>query len=144
MRAIVSRRLLTDGRYGHHALESELGLSLLRSPTWLDPLANEGVEEVVYALHPHAGQWLEGGVLAEAEDLNRPLLVHPVPAAGDARLRPLALDRLPLGLGALKALEDGGGLVPRAYEPQGARGTAQVTLPELGFGPFQVRTWTLR
>jgi alpha-mannosidase len=59
-------------------------------------------------------------------------------------------------------LEDGGGLVLRAYEPQGARGTARLTLPErwavesaadllerpsgeaeLGFGPFQVRTWRL-
>ena len=82
--------LLNDGRYGHHALGSELGLSLLRSPTWPDPLADEGVQEVTYALYPHAGQWLEGGVLAEAEDLNRPLLVHPVTAAAETRLRPLA------------------------------------------------------
>jgi len=154
--------LLNDGRYGHHALGSELGLSLLRSPTWPDPLSDEGVQEVVYALYPHAGQWLDGGVLAEAEDLNRPLLVHQVRAAADARLRPLALDGLPLGLGALKSLEDGGGLVLRAYEPQGARGTARLTLPDgwaldsatdllerpsgepdLDFGPFQVRTWRL-
>jgi alpha-mannosidase len=154
--------LINDGRYGHHALGSELGLSLLRSPTWPDPFSDEGVQEVVYALYPHAGQWLEGGVLAEAEDLNRPLLVHPVRAAADARLPPLALDGLPLGLGALKALEDGGGLVLRAYEPQGARGTARLTLPDgwaldsatdllerpsgepdLDFGPFQVRTWRL-
>ena len=154
--------LLNDGRYGHHALGSELGLSLLRSPTWPDPLSDEGVQEVTYALYPHAGQWLEGGVLAEAEDLNRPLLVRPVSAAAETRLRPLALDGLPLGLGTLKALEDGGGLILRAYEPHGARGTARLTLPEpwrlesaadllerptgepdLGFGPFQVRTWRL-
>ncbi len=155
--------LLNDGRYGHHALGSELGLSLLRSPTWPDPLADEGAQDVTYALFPHAGQWFEGGVLAEAEDLNRPLLVRPVTAAAETRLRPLVLDGLPLGLGTLKALEDGGGLVLRAYEPHGARGTARLTLPEdwtlecgadllerpsgepeLGFGPFQVRTWRLR
>ena len=154
--------LLNDGRYGHHALGSELGLSLLRSPTWPDPLADEGVQEVVYALYPHTGGWLEGGVLAEAEDLNRPLLVRRVTAAGEARLRPVVLDGLPLGLGALKSLEDGGGLVLRAYEPQGARGAARLTLPDdwalesaadllerptgepaLEFGPFQVRTWRL-
>ena len=154
--------LLNDGRYGHHALGSELGLSLLRSPTWPDPLADEGEQEVVYALYPHAGRWLEGGVLAEAEDLNRPLLVRRTSAGGDARFRPLALDGFPLGLGALKALEDGGGLLLRAYEPQGARGTASLSLPdgwalesatdllerpngepELGFDPFQVRTWRL-
>jgi alpha-mannosidase len=154
--------LLNDGRYGHHALGSELGLSLLRSPTWPDPLSDEGVQEVTYALYPHAGRWLEGGVLAEAEDLNRPLLVQPVAATEEQRLRPLALDGLPLGLGALKVLEDGGGLILRAYEPQGARGGARLSLPEgwalesgadlleratgepeLGFGPFQVRSWRI-
>jgi alpha-mannosidase len=72
------------------------------------------------------------------------------------------LDGMALGLGTLKALEDGGGLVLRAYEPQGARGSARLALPDgwtleseadllerpsgeaqLGFGPFQVRTWRL-
>ena len=122
--------LLNDGRYGHHALGSELGLSLLRSPIWPDPLADEGVQDVIYALYPHAGQWLEGGVLAEAEDLNRPLLVHPVSAAagrGCARSRSTACRS---ALGTLKALEDGGGLVLRAYEPHGARGTARLALPD--------------
>jgi len=154
--------LLNDGRYGHHALGAELGLSLLRSPAWPDPVADEGVQDLVYALYPHAGRWLEGGVLAEAEDLNRPLLVRPVAAGAECRLRPLAIDGLPLGLGALKPLEDGGGLLLRLYEPQGARGAASVELPEgwaldaetdllerprgapdLGFGPFQVRTHRL-
>ena len=116
--------LLNDGRYGHHALGSELGLSLLRSPTWPDPLADEGVQEVTYALYPHAGRWLEGGVLAEAEDLNRPLLAARSRGGGDACCGRSRSTACRSGSGALKALEDGGGLVLRAYEPQGARGTA--------------------
>ena len=36
--------LLNDGHYGHHALGNELGLSLLRSPVWPDPLADEGAQ----------------------------------------------------------------------------------------------------
>ena len=67
-----------------------------------------------------------------------------------------------LGLGALKPLEDGGGLALRVYEPQGARGTVRLSLPdgwredgELDLlerpvaaegdelGPFKVRTWAL-
>jgi alpha-mannosidase len=153
--------LLNDGRYGHHALGSELGLSLLRSPVWPDPLADEGEQELVYALLPHAGGWLEGGVLAEAEDLNRPLLALPA-RGGPASLRPLAVGGLPVGLGALKALEDGGGLLLRVYEPQGARGRLTVRTPEgwrieraldllerdagapaLGLGPFSVRGYQL-
>ena len=80
--------LLNDGKYGHHALGNELGLSLLRSPVYPDPLADEGRQSFTYALFPHAGDWLAGGVLAEAEDLNRPLLG----AAGEGRRR-RGLDR---------------------------------------------------
>jgi alpha-mannosidase len=155
--------LLNDGRYGHHARGSELGLSLLRSPIWPDPLADEGEHEFTYALYPHSGGWFEGGVLAEAEDLNRPLLARPASSTGEGSLRPLAVDGLPTGLGALKPLEDGGGLVLRVYEPQGARGSVELGLPpgweadadldllervtgpaRLELAPFQVRSWRLR
>ena len=155
--------LLNDGRYGHHALGSELGISLLRSPVWPDPLADEGEQEVVYSLLPHAGDWLSGGVLAEAQDLNRPLPALPVERGAGGTLRPLELHGLPVGLGALKPLEDGGGLVLRAYEPQGARGAVEIELPDgwsadaqldlleretgapvFDLGPFAVRSWRLR
>ena len=66
--------LLNDGKYGYHATGSELGISLLRSPVYPDPLADEGTQTFTYSLYPHLGSWLEGGVLMEAEDLNRPLL----------------------------------------------------------------------
>jgi alpha-mannosidase len=154
--------LLNDGRYGHHALGSELGLSLLRSPVYPDPRADEGEHEFTYALLPHAGTWVEGGVLAEAEDLNRPLLALPCTAGGSGRLRQLTVEcseGLVLGLAALKPAEDEDGLVLRLYEPQGARGRARVQLPQgwhlaaelnlledrvgppnLGFTPFQVRS----
>jgi alpha-mannosidase len=155
--------LLNDGKYGHHALGNELGISLLRSPVYPDPLADEGEQTVTYALYPHHGGWLEGGVLREAQELNRPLLVRRVAAAEARSWRPLRLDGLPLGLGTLKLLEDGGGLVLRAYEPQGARGRVEASLPsgwsldaelnlleeevgspELEFTPFRVRSWRLR
>jgi len=154
--------LLNDGRYGHHALGSELGLSLLRSPVQPDPRADEGRHELTYALVPHSGRWLEGGVLTEAEDLNRPLLQIGCRASGPVRGRALAVEGLPLALGALKPAEDGCGLVLRLYEPQGARGTARLALPagwrapdelnlmeerigdpDLAIRPFQVRTFRL-
>src|SRR5262249_48175487 len=48
--------LLNDGRYGYHALGSELGISLLRSPVSPDPRADEGRHELTYALLPHSGR----------------------------------------------------------------------------------------
>jgi alpha-mannosidase len=83
-----------------------------------------------------------------------------VRTAGPASTRPLRINGLPLGLGALKPSEDGDDYVLRCYEPHGARGDAIVDLPvgwELAaevtlleartgppsttFGPFQVRSW---
>jgi alpha-mannosidase len=154
--------LLNDGRYGHHALGGELGLSLLRSPIWPDPLADEGAQELTYALYPHLGGWFEGGVLAEAEDLNRPLLARRTGAAPGSSLRPLRVGGVPAGLGALKVLEDGRGLLLRVYEPQAARGHVELELPDdwkadaaldllerpdgpprFDLEPFAVRTWRL-
>src|SRR5262249_17254013 len=83
-------------------------------------------------------------------------------AGGPLRWQPLAVEGLPLGLAALKPAEDGGGLVLRLYEPQGARGNVRLALPGgwrvsdgvnlvggrggdpgLAVGPFQVRTYRL-
>jgi alpha-mannosidase len=155
--------LLNDGRYGHQAIGNVLSLSLLRSPVFPDPLADEGSHELTYALLPHAGRWLDGGVLMEAEDLNRPLLGRRWEAGGEARVRPLEVGGLPVGLGALKVMEDGGGLALRLYEPEGSRGRVQITPPpawqlasglnlledtqgepDLDFRPFQVRTYRLQ
>jgi alpha-mannosidase len=101
-------------------------------------------------------------VLAEAEDLNSPLLVLPCRADETSRHRAMQVDGVELALGALKDAEDGGGLILRLYEPQGARGRADVRLregwqltegvdllenqtgrPELDFRPFQVRSYRL-
>ncbi|HEY3797295.1 MAG TPA: glycoside hydrolase family 38 C-terminal domain-containing protein [Caulobacteraceae bacterium] len=154
--------LLNDGRYGHEARDNELSLTLLRAPTLPDRLADEGAHEFTYALLPHAGDWSASDVLAEAEDLNRPLLWRP--ATGEARtLSFIGLSGVRVGLGALKPAEDGDGLILRLYEPVGARGHVVVTPPP-GWAvvgetdlledeidapsgiirPFEIRSWRLR
>jgi alpha-mannosidase len=153
--------LLNDGRYGCHARGSELGLSLLRSPILPDKLADEGVQALTYSLLPHLGDWFEGGVLAEAEDLNRPLFFRQARAAAGAR-RILELGGRPTALAALKPAEDGEDLILRLYEPAGGRGPIQIEPPtgwrvagevslledplpagEPLIGPFQIRSFRL-
>ena len=124
--------LLNDGKYGHHALGNEIGISLLRSPVNPDALADEGFQSFTYALLPHSGDWLTGGVLAEAEDLNQPLLCKTVDAADEATWSAVNIEGVALGLSGLKPTEEGGDLILRTYEPAGARGTAKVTLPTVG------------
>lgn len=120
--------LLNDGRYGCHARGNELGLTLLRTPVLPDQEADEGAQALTYALYPHAGDWVQGGVLAEAEDLNRPLFHTPY-AGPEAEHRFLELDGAHLGLAALKPAEDGEGLILRLYEAAGGRGPVSVRPP---------------
>jgi alpha-mannosidase len=154
--------LLNDGKYGHHAIGNELGLSLLRSPVYPDPFADEGRQSFTYSLYPHRGDWLSGGVLAEAEDLNQPLLSRPVQADAEAAWTAVGIDGLQLGLSGFKPAEDGSALILRTYEPAGARGAAQVSLPagwrlggelnlleesvgaaDLCFSPFKLHSWRI-
>jgi alpha-mannosidase len=154
--------LLNDGKYGHHAVGNELGLTLLRSPVYPDPLADEGRQSFTYSLYPHADHWLDGGVLAEAEDLNRPLLCRPVASGAGTTWTAVGIGGITLGLSGFKPAEDGRGLIFRTYEPAGASGTADVALAEgwslsdevdllevpqgpanLRFSPFKLRSWRI-
>ena len=109
--------LLNDGKYGHHALGNELGISLLRSPVFPDLLADEGRQTFTYALLPFAGDWLDGGVLAEAQDLNQPLFAKAAQVT-EGVWQAVAVEGA-LALSALKPSEAGDGLILRLYEPAG-------------------------
>jgi alpha-mannosidase len=125
--------LLNDAKYGYSAHGGTLGLTLLRAPIFPDPYADEGEHTFTYALYPHAGDWRTGTV-AEAHDVNSPLVV--VPASGDgepdaawAPVRSfIACDAPALRLASLKRAEDGDDVILRLYDAHGARDTAQVTL----------------
>src|SRR5262249_55855208 len=65
--------VLTDSKYGYSCRGGVLRVSLLRSPKAPDPETDMGLHRFVYAVLPHAGSWQDGGVLAEATALCRPL-----------------------------------------------------------------------
>jgi alpha-mannosidase len=154
--------LLNDGKYGHHAFGNELGLTLLRAPVYPDPLADEGRQSFTYSLYPHRGHWLDGGVLAEAADLNQPLLCRLVGAGAGTTWTAVGIGGIALGLSGFKPAEDGNGLIFRTYEPAGAGGRVEVALAEgwtlcgevdlledrqgpanLRFSPFKLRGWRI-
>lgn len=154
--------LLNDAKYGHSVQGSELGLSLLRSPVYPDPMADEGPQTFTYALMPHAGSWHEGGVREEADDLNRPLLALPVKGVAAGVWQPLAAEGIPAALSAIKPAEAGDGLILRVWEPAGRRGDFGLRVPDgwtvsgplsileepmdgpaRGLKPFEVKSWRL-
>nr|WP_293100719.1 alpha-mannosidase [Moorena sp. SIOASIH] len=66
--------LLNDCKYGYDAQASQLRLTLLRSPTWPDPEADQGIHQFTYALYPHQGNWRSADTIHLAYQLNIPFL----------------------------------------------------------------------
>jgi alpha-mannosidase len=153
--------LLNTAKYGHNVKGNMLGMSLVRSPIYPDPLADEGVQSFAYSIYPHEGDWHEGGVREEAEDLNQPLLTREVSGLAQGVVTPLKVSGIPAAMSGLKPAEEGRGLVFRVYEPAGRRGdfavnadgwsAAAVTIMEepqardatSALMPFEVRSWKL-
>ncbi|NEP30125.1 glycosyl hydrolase-related protein, partial [Moorena sp. SIO3B2] len=63
-----------DCKYGYDAQASQLRLTLLRSPTWPDPEADQGIHQFTYALYPHQGNWRFADTIHLAYQLNLPFL----------------------------------------------------------------------
>jgi alpha-mannosidase len=116
--------LLSDSKYGYSAFGHTLRMSLLRAPKSPDPQADLGEHAFAYALFPHAGDWQDGGVLAEAAAFNAPLRW----GSGLQRGAWLRVDPPGIVLDTVKLAEDSRALVLRLYEPYGGRGRARIEL----------------
>ena len=124
--------LLNDCKHGYDGKGNVLRLSLLRSPEWPDPHADEGTHEFTYSLVPHAGGWREAGTVRAGYELNSPL--RAMAAQNHDGSLPsvhsfVALEPANLLLTALKQAEDGGDLILRFYEFEGKKTAARITLP---------------
>ncbi len=67
--------LLNDCKYGYDAGTNYLRLTLLRSSSWPDPIADRGYHEFTYAIYPHAGTWQTATTVRKGYELNSPLQV---------------------------------------------------------------------
>ena len=165
--------LLNDCKYGYDAKGNVLRLSLLRSPEWPDPHADEGWHEFTYSLYAHSGNWKDAQTVRRGYELNYPLLT--LQAEKHSGSMPeqhsfLELNGENVVLTAVKKAEDDGALIFRFYEWAGKDGdivlrpdretaTAEETdlmerpVKTLGVGsggvvvhtkPFEIKTVRLR
>ena len=121
--------LLNDCKYGYDAKGTTIRLTLLRSPTYPWPEADQGEHRMRYAVMVHDGDI--GAVIEAAEDFNLPLLVLDGGGAATPALTTglLQVDGEGIVLEALKLAEDNDDLVLRLWESRGRRQAARLTLP---------------
>jgi alpha-mannosidase len=82
--------LLLDGPQGVSARPDQLGVSLLRAPTWPDPGADNGRVRQRLALLPCAGSWRAAAVPDQAQSFREPLWLRPLSAAPRSAAHPPA------------------------------------------------------
>jgi alpha-mannosidase len=124
--------LLNDSKYGYDAKGNVLRLSLLRSPEWPDPHADEGHHEFTYSLYPHFGSWKQAFTIQRGYELNYKLLSMQV-EGHEGTLVPehsfLEVTNANVIVSALKKAEDDNALILRFYEWAGKESDAQFQIP---------------
>jgi alpha-mannosidase len=124
--------LLNDSKYGYDVKANVLRLSLLRSPEWPDPHADEGHHEFTYSLYPHAGNWRDALTIRQGYDLNYRLLAMPSQkheGALPSEHSFVGVEPDNVVLTAIKKSEDDDSLILRFYEWAGREATVKLQLP---------------
>jgi alpha-mannosidase len=118
--------VLLDGPQGVSAQPDQLGISLLRAPTWPDPSADNGYQRLRLALLPCPGGWRQAGVPHQAVRFREPVWLRPQ-QPGDRQVEPPQM-ALPSGLRLGNAALQLVGLRP---DPEGETGVAVLTVQNL-------------
>ena len=123
--------VLNDCKYGVTAVDGVIGLSLLRSPTYPDAAADQGIHRFIYAFRVWDGPMEQSGLAEAAETLNDPLITVP---GSSVPLRLMNCSDPSVTVESVKLAEDGSGdLVIRMYESMGGARSALIH-PFLPFG----------
>ena len=76
--------LLNDCKYGHSVHNGEMALTLIKSGTEPNPVADQEMHVFTYALYPHAETWRSAETVAQAHFLNQPVRATAGGIAGEA------------------------------------------------------------
>ena len=124
--------LINSAKYGYDDAGNVLRLSLLRSPTWPDPVADRGHQHFTFALYPHAGDWKQALTVRHGYEYNYGLKAMQVEAhSGTLPLEHsfLAVKPENVVLTAMKKAEDSNSLILHMYEWAGKQGNVEIALP---------------
>jgi len=137
---------ITDSKYGYDALDSELRLSILRSPIYAfhDPrkvvegvdyhFIDQGKQVVRLLLIPHRGDWRDANPDRASYAMLEPLTAEPIRQSqgGTDQVSYLAVQPENLVVSVVKRSEERGELLVRGYETAGTACEALLHSPALG------------
>ena len=122
--------ILNDCKYGYDIHDGVMQLSLFKTPTSPNEIADQGEIVFTYSLCPHAGTFAQSDIPALAYDLNNPMIA--VKAMGDSDILPVryaavsASDENVL-CEVVKESECGDDTVLRFYESANKRTQTEIT-----------------
>jgi alpha-mannosidase len=124
--------LINESKYGYDARDNVLRLSLLRSPTYPDPMADRGQHHFSYALYPHGGDWKEAQTVRHGYEFNYKLQAMQVGTHdGTLPAEYSFVSTTPenVVLTAMKKAEDTNSLIFHLYEFAGKTSNVEITIP---------------
>ncbi|MEM2899493.1 MAG: glycoside hydrolase family 38 C-terminal domain-containing protein, partial [Thermoplasmata archaeon] len=138
--------LCNDSKYSYDVKDSELRVTILRSPPYahhipyrLDPkltyrYIDQGWQDFTFVLLPHAGSWRKAKTVKLAEEVKtRPVILLDYPH--DGILPPsksfIEIDKKNIVASVLKKHEDSEGIIIRCFETDGKKTKANIELPFL-------------
>ncbi|MGJ3248627.1 MAG: alpha-mannosidase [Elainellaceae cyanobacterium] len=66
--------LINTCKHGYDSQPSQLRLTLLRGSVWPDPNADQGIHQFMYAIYPHAGDWIDAKTVQRGHEANQPFI----------------------------------------------------------------------
>ncbi|MBS3818218.1 alpha-mannosidase [bacterium] len=123
--------LLNNCKYGYDIKNNVMRLTLLRSPTSPDPIADRGKHQFAYALYPHQGDWKKGNTVQRGYEFNYPLLplfVESHPGELPPSFSFVQSSPSNILLATIKKTEDRDNLIFRFYESEGNETQATIQL----------------
>lgn len=127
--------LLNDCKYGYDIKDHVMRLSLIKSATNPDPMADQGEHRFTYALLPHKGDWASANTVQEAWSLNNPMRAAKGAYSSGIGKSLIRTDKDNIAVDAIKMAEDRSGFILRLHEYTGTRSTVKIQ------SDYALRSW---